>query len=73
MEKVKKFIAYLPGVLKEYHAVFTGNVIAQQRLKGVGVLSKEDAISYGATVPRAELRGGPAMCARYILTAFTTR
>ena len=47
VEKVKKFIAYLPGVLKEYHAVFTGNVIAQQRLKGVGVLSKEDAISYG--------------------------
>ena len=36
VEKVKKFIAYLPGVLKEYHAVFTGNVIAQQRLKGVG-------------------------------------
>ena len=57
VEKVKKFIAYLPGVLKEYHAVFTGNVIAQQRLKGVGVLSKEDAISYGATGPTGRASG----------------
>lgn len=36
-------------MLKEYHEVFTGNVIAQERLKGVGVLSREDAISFGAT------------------------
>ena len=35
--------------LKEYHDIFTGNIIAQQRLKGIGVLSREDAISFGAT------------------------
>ncbi len=57
VEKVKKFIAYLPGSLKEYHAVFTDNVIAQQRLKGVGILSKEDAISYGATGPTGRASG----------------
>lgn len=47
--KVKEFIAHLRGILHEYHDVFTGNIIAQQRLKGVGVLSREDAISFGAT------------------------
>ncbi|MBR2498011.1 MAG: NADH-quinone oxidoreductase subunit C, partial [Parabacteroides sp.] len=48
-KKVKEFIAYLRPVLKEYHEVFTGNVIAHGRLKGVGILSQEDAISFGAT------------------------
>lgn len=49
VQKVKDFIAYLRPTLKEYHEVFTGNVIAQERMKGVGVLSREDAISFGAT------------------------
>ncbi|MEG1685272.1 MAG: NADH-quinone oxidoreductase subunit D [Bacteroides sp.] len=47
--RVKDFIAYMRPKLKEYHEVFTGNIIAQQRLKGVGVLTREDAISFGAT------------------------
>lgn len=47
--KVKEFIAYMRPTLKEYHDVFTGNVIMQGRMKGVGVLSREDAISFGAT------------------------
>jgi NADH-quinone oxidoreductase subunit C/D len=46
---VKEFIAYLRPMLREYHEVFTGNVIANGRLKGVGILSREDAISFGAT------------------------
>lgn len=46
---VKEFIAYMRPQLKEYHEVFSGNIIAQQRMKGVGVLSREDAISFGAT------------------------
>ena len=49
VHKVKKFIAYMRPKLREYHEVFTGNVIAQERMKGVGVLSREDAISFGAT------------------------
>ena len=49
VHKVKKFIAYMRPKLREYHDVFTGNVIAQERMKGVGVLSREDAISFGAT------------------------
>jgi NADH-quinone oxidoreductase subunit C/D len=46
---VKTFISYLRGVIHEYHDIFTDNIIVQQRLKGVGVLSREDAISFGAT------------------------
>ena len=49
VQKVKEFIAYLRPMLKEYHEVFTGNVIAHGRLEGVGILSREDAISFGAT------------------------
>lgn len=49
VEKVKDFITYMRPTLQEYHDVFTGNVITQGRMKGVGVLSKEDAISFGAT------------------------
>ena len=48
-KRVKEFIPYLRGIIHEYHEVFTGNIIARQRLKGVGVLSREDAIAFGAT------------------------
>ncbi len=49
VKKVKAFITHLRGIIHEYHDVFTGNIIATQRMKGVGVLSREDAISFGAT------------------------
>ena len=49
VKKVKEFIAWLRPTLREYHEVFTGNVIAHGRLEGVGILSREDAISFGAT------------------------
>ena len=47
--RVKELIPYLRNSLKELHALFTGNIIFQNRAKGVGVLSKEQAISYGCT------------------------
>ncbi|MEN6455052.1 MAG: NADH-quinone oxidoreductase subunit C, partial [Prolixibacteraceae bacterium] len=49
VRKVKEFIVHLRGIIHEYHNVFTGNIIATQRMKGVGVLSRENAISFGAT------------------------
>ncbi len=49
VKNVKKLCEYIKPVFKEYHDVFTGNVILQNRFCGVGVLSKEDAISYGCT------------------------
>ena len=48
-QKVKDFIKHLRSVIQDYHDIFTSNVIADTRLKGVGVLSKEDAISLGCT------------------------
>ena len=47
--RVKELIPYLRNSLKELHALFTGNIIFRNRAKGVGVLSKEQAISYGCT------------------------
>lgn len=52
VEDCKAFIAHMRAKktgLQEYHDIFTGNVIFQTRAKGVGILSKEDVISYGCT------------------------
>jgi len=51
VKDVKALIDIMPERLKEYHTVFTGNLIAQNRLKGVGILKKEDAINYDITGP----------------------
>ena len=48
-KRVKEFIPYMRKNIKEYHAIFTGNVIFQNRAKGVGILTKEQCISYGCT------------------------
>lgn len=47
--RVKELIPYLRKNIKEYNDIFTGNIIAQQRLKGIGILSREEAIAFGAT------------------------
>ena len=49
VKNVKAFIPYMRSKMKEYHDIFTGNIIAEKRLIGTGVLSREDAISFGAT------------------------
>lgn len=48
---VKELIRIMPERLKEYHKVFSGNLIAKNRMVGVGKLSKEDAINYDITGP----------------------
>ena len=48
---VKHLIEIMPDRLKEYHKVFSNNLIAKNRLKKVGHLSKEDAINYAITGP----------------------
>ena len=48
---VKAFIPLMRKRLKEYDRLFTGNVIALGRMKGLGLLSKEEAISFAVTVP----------------------
>lgn len=56
-EKVKELLAIMPERLKEYHQLVTGNIIFQNRLKGVGVLSKEDAVDYGVAGPSGRASG----------------
>ena len=43
--------------LKEYHKLFTGNVIAVNRMTGVGILNKQDAIDYAITGPSGRASG----------------
>lgn len=54
---VKALLAVIPKNIKEYNEVFTGNVIARNRLEGVGVLSREDAIAYAITGPSGRASG----------------
>ncbi|MDE5627230.1 MAG: NADH-quinone oxidoreductase subunit C, partial [Candidatus Amulumruptor sp.] len=54
---VHKLLEVLPANIKEYNKLFTGNVITENRLIGVGNLSREDAISWGVTGPSGRASG----------------
>ena len=58
--KVKEFIALYKHKINEYAELVTGNIIFQNRMKGVGYLSAEDAVSYGCSGPTA--RGSGVSC-----------
>lgn len=55
--RIKEFITYFRKKLPEYDQLLTGNVIFQGRSVGLGVLTKEDAISYGITGPSGRASG----------------
>jgi NADH-quinone oxidoreductase subunit D len=57
---VKAFIALFKSKVKEYDEMVTGNIIFQSRMKGVGELTKEEAISFGCSGPTA--RGSGVSC-----------
>lgn len=59
-KRVKDFIKYFREILPEYDQLLTGNIIMQQRSKGIGLISKNDAISYGVTGPSG--RGSGFSC-----------
>ena len=59
-KRVHAFIDHFKNKIDEYDELLTGNVIFENRMKGVGYLSKEDAISYGCTGPTA--RGSGVSC-----------
>jgi len=56
-KKVKAFVQQFKDKVTEYEDLVTNNVIFQSRTKGVGYLSKEDAISYGCSGPVARASG----------------
>ena len=59
-KRVKEFIQLYKSKIHEYDEMVTGNVIFQNRMKNVGVISAEDAISWGCTGPVA--RGSGVSC-----------
>ncbi|HET6559025.1 MAG TPA: NADH-quinone oxidoreductase subunit D [Prolixibacteraceae bacterium] len=59
-KRIKDFIAYFKKKLPEYNQLLTGNMIFQERAKGIGYMSPEKAISYGVTGPSA--RGSNVSC-----------
>lgn len=56
-QDVKHLLEVLPANIKEYNKLFTGNVIAKNRLEHVGYLSREDAISWAVTGPSGRASG----------------
>lgn len=58
--RVKDFITLYKRKIKEYDELITGNIIFQNRMKGVGYLSPADAVSYGCSGPTA--RGSGVSC-----------
>ncbi|MCI9608214.1 MAG: NADH-quinone oxidoreductase subunit D [Muribaculaceae bacterium] len=54
---VKALLAVIPQNLKEYDKLFVGNVITKNRMEGVGILSRENAISWGVTGPSGRASG----------------
>jgi len=57
VKRIKEFIPHLRSVLPKYDELLTGNVIFLKRMKGVGILSPEDAVALGATGPVARGSG----------------
>jgi NADH-quinone oxidoreductase subunit D/NADH-quinone oxidoreductase subunit C/D len=56
-QRVKDFIVHFRKKLPEYDELLSTNAIFLNRTKGIGHLSKEDAISYGVTGPTARASG----------------
>ncbi len=56
-KRTKDFITYFKKKLPEYDTLLSNNVIFKQRTQGIGILSKEDAISFGVTGPTGRASG----------------
>jgi NADH-quinone oxidoreductase subunit D/NADH-quinone oxidoreductase subunit C/D len=59
-KRVHAFIDHFKRKIDEYDELVTNNIIFQNRTKGIGYISKEDAISYGMSGPSA--RGSGVSC-----------
>ncbi|HRJ87421.1 MAG TPA: NADH dehydrogenase (quinone) subunit D [Pyrinomonadaceae bacterium] len=49
--RVTQFLENFPDALNTFDTLITGNTIWQNRTKGIGIISKEDAIDWGLTGP----------------------
>jgi len=57
VEKLRDFLGYFPSRIDEYDQLFTKNRIFLARTRGVGILSREDAIAYAISGPVARGSG----------------
>lgn len=57
VKRTKEFIAHFKTKLPEYDLLLSNNVIFRKRMEGIGILSKEDAISFGASGPVGRASG----------------
>ncbi|WP_297072123.1 NADH-quinone oxidoreductase subunit C [uncultured Duncaniella sp.] len=57
VKDVHALLDVLPANIKEYNKIFTGNVIAKNRMENVGVLTRHDAISWAVTGPNGRGSG----------------
>ncbi len=55
--RVKAFIKHFKTKLPEFDRLLSDNIIFRKRTEGIGVLSAEDAISFGVTGPAARASG----------------
>jgi NADH-quinone oxidoreductase subunit B/C/D len=56
-DQVDAFVKIFPGRLKEYHAGVTKNPIVRARCRGVGALSRAEAVDWGVTGPNLRATG----------------
>ncbi|MCM1255146.1 MAG: NADH-quinone oxidoreductase subunit C [Duncaniella sp.] len=57
VKDVQALLDVIPKNIAEYNKIFTGNVIAKNRMENVGVLSLKDAISWSVTGPNGRGSG----------------
>ena len=50
-ERCKQFLDDFPEAMETFDTLLTGNTIWHSRTKGIGIISREDAISWGLTGP----------------------
>lgn len=59
VKRTKNLLPYLKEKIDEYDELLSGNIILQERLRNIGILSAEDAISLGVTGPILRASGVP--------------
>ncbi len=57
--KVKEFVSYFRSKIDEYEDLLSGNVIFEERLRNIGILSAKDAVSIGCSGPVVRASGVP--------------
>jgi NADH-quinone oxidoreductase subunit D/NADH-quinone oxidoreductase subunit C/D len=57
VKRTKEFIAHFKTKLPEYDLLLSNNIIFRKRMEGIGILTKEDAISFGASGPVGRASG----------------